>query len=342
MQFRYTNPITSDPILSLRDHQILKVGDLWYMTGTSQPIWSGPNPGVKLLVSRDLLQWEIRCWLIDASSLPLNCLYNGRFWAPEIHQAHGRFYLTVNSGYEGPQLGVKRMDGHNIHLFVSDQIDGEYRKIGGALGEGFKNDATLFTDDNGRSYIYCSGGGLWQAEIDLRKGSLIGRAFEKICSPKDAGLPDWMIGGIEGPFVIKRDELYHMFFSAWTRGYETGVMTAPTPLGPWKIRSNSPIFGTRKRAYREAQMKRDGYDHLVFDDTKDPFVEVGHGAVFQGPDGKDWYCCHYFLKGDKPIPDSPILEYEDTLPQLGFEPLHYSNGLFSIQGPTWTEQVVNW
>jgi hypothetical protein len=42
--FRYTNPITSDPAISMRDHQILKVGDIWYMTGTAAPYWKGPNP----------------------------------------------------------------------------------------------------------------------------------------------------------------------------------------------------------------------------------------------------------------------------------------------------------
>jgi xylan 1,4-beta-xylosidase len=37
-------------------------------------------------------------WLIDASKLPPDCPYNGRFWAPEIHFIKNKYYLTINSG----------------------------------------------------------------------------------------------------------------------------------------------------------------------------------------------------------------------------------------------------
>jgi beta-xylosidase len=56
-EIRYTNPITHDRAMGMRDHQILKVGDVWYMTGTSAPYWKGPNPGVRLFSSRNLLNW---------------------------------------------------------------------------------------------------------------------------------------------------------------------------------------------------------------------------------------------------------------------------------------------
>jgi xylan 1,4-beta-xylosidase len=68
--FRYTNPLTSDPAMSMRDHQILKVGDAWYLTGTSAPYWKGFNPGVRLFKSSDLLNWTFVDWLVDASKLP--------------------------------------------------------------------------------------------------------------------------------------------------------------------------------------------------------------------------------------------------------------------------------
>ena len=48
-EFRYTNPITRDTAISMRDHFIIKVGNKWYCTGTSNPVWTGLNPGVRLL-----------------------------------------------------------------------------------------------------------------------------------------------------------------------------------------------------------------------------------------------------------------------------------------------------
>ncbi len=83
--FRYTNPVTRDTSISMRDHCIIKVENKWYCTGTSNPVWTGHNPGVRLLVSDDLIHWQHHSWLIDAAKLPEDCPYNGRFWAPEIH-----------------------------------------------------------------------------------------------------------------------------------------------------------------------------------------------------------------------------------------------------------------
>ena len=54
--FRYTNPITRDTAISMRDHYIIRVNNKWYCTGTSNPVWTGPNPGVRLLVSDDLME----------------------------------------------------------------------------------------------------------------------------------------------------------------------------------------------------------------------------------------------------------------------------------------------
>ncbi|MBP7508770.1 MAG: family 43 glycosylhydrolase, partial [Prolixibacteraceae bacterium] len=96
--FKYTNPITRDTSISMRDHCIIKVGDKWYCTGTSNPVWTGPNPGVRLLVSDDCINCKQHSWLIDASKLPADCPYNGRFWAPEIHFIQNKYWLTVNSG----------------------------------------------------------------------------------------------------------------------------------------------------------------------------------------------------------------------------------------------------
>lgn len=126
--FCYTNPITRDTSLSMRDYCIIKVKNKWYCTGTSHPVWTGPNPGVRLLVSEDLIHWQHHSWIIDAKKLPPDCPYNGRFWAPEIHFIKNRFWLTVNSGKVTPE-DPKGMSTHSIWLFVADSITGPYRLV---------------------------------------------------------------------------------------------------------------------------------------------------------------------------------------------------------------------
>ena len=186
---------------------------------------------------------------------------------------------------------------------------------------------------------------MWQAPIDLLSGGKLADDagdLEEIMGPRDPGNPEWMIGGIEGPFVLKRDGAYWMFFlrldarlrdwrAAWAHTFGSMGANAQQP----------PILGTRKRRYREKQMEEGGYSHLRFADTDDPFVEVGHCAVFEGPDGADWLCCHYFLEGRKPIEGS-IPEYRDTAPQLGIEPIRLHAGEWHVDGPTWTQRRIAW
>jgi xylan 1,4-beta-xylosidase len=71
---------------------------------------------------------------------------------------------------------------------------------------------------------------------------------------------------IEGPFVIKRDDTYFMFFSTWTCGNEAGLLKSKSPLGPWELASRESIFGTRKKGYRSELAISEGYTDLKFQD----------------------------------------------------------------------------
>jgi xylan 1,4-beta-xylosidase len=338
--FRYTNPVTRDTSISMRDHYIIKVGNQWFCTGTSNPVWTGHNPGVRLLVSDDLVNWKQHSWIIDAGRLPADCPYNGRFWAPEIHYIQNKYWLTVNSGQVTDE-DPKGMKTHSIWLFVSDSVTGPYKLVNGPLTNQYNNDATLFEDEDGQTYIYCSGGGLFQAKIDLPSGTITG-SIEKFLDKREPGYPEWMAGGIEGPFVIKKEGTYFMFFSTWTRGYEVGLLKSGSPLGPWELVSREPIFGTRKKGYRPELAISGGYADLKFQDSEDPYCETGHNALFEGPDGKLWSSCHYLMYEKRPYPYCSELRSWEKTPQMGIEPVSYQNGVFSISGPTWTEQVVEY
>lgn len=334
--FRYTNPITRDSTLSMRDHCIIKVGEKWYCTGTSNPVWEGHNPGVRLLVSDDLIHWKMHSWLIDAGKLPADCPYDGRFWAPEIHFIKGKYWLTVNSGKVTAE-DPKGMKTHSVWLFTADQVTGPFKLVNGPLTPQYNNDATLFEDEDGQTYLYCSGNGLFQAKIDLKTGKLT-TPIEKFLDKLQPGYPDWITGGIEGPFVIKRDGTYFMFFSTWTRGYEVGLLKSKSPLGPWELALPEPIFGTKKREHRP-ELK---FSKIKFQDSEDPYCETGHNALFIGPDGQLWSSCHYLMYEKRPYPYSQTFESWELSPQMGIEPVTYKNGMFYISGPTWTEQTIEY
>jgi beta-xylosidase len=233
------------------------------------------------------------------------------------------------------------MNTHSIWLFSSDSITGPYKLVNGPLTPQYNNDATLFLDDDGQTYLYCSGNGLFQAKIDLPSGKVIGNV-QKFLDKKTPGNPEWMIGGIEGPCVVKRDNTYFMFFSSWTRGYEVGLLKSNSPLGPWVLASHEPIFGTRKKGYRPELAIQGGYANLKFQDSEDPYCETGHNSLFVGPDGKLWSSCHYLMYEKRPYPYCSALEDWEKTPQMGIEPVFYEDGMFYINKPTWTEQCIEY
>ena len=66
------------------------------------------------------------------------------------------------------------MSTHSIWLFSADEVTGPYKLVNGPLTPQYNNDATLYEDEDGQTYLYCSGNGLFQAKIDLPSGKLVG------------------------------------------------------------------------------------------------------------------------------------------------------------------------
>ena len=87
------NPIKLPGNEPIRDPMILPFNGRYYMVGTCAPFWEGANPGVKLWVSDDLINWKFVKLLIDASKIDDGKPYKDRFWAPEIFHHKNKFYL---------------------------------------------------------------------------------------------------------------------------------------------------------------------------------------------------------------------------------------------------------
>lgn len=314
--FRYCNPIRSEAIGPIRDPQIMKVGNTYYLTGTTHPFWPGTTcPGIKLWSSKDLLNWKFETFLVERSKLPEDVWYRDRFWASEIHQKNGRFWLTFNCRNESEKYPHK----HSCGLAVADKITGPYKVITHDKPLIRGNDMSLFTDDDGRSYAYWKWH--WMQQIDLENAGLIGER-RPIFTHKRTG---WEKVGVEGMFVIKRAGVYYMFYSSWTRGYEVGYMTADHPLGPWTPYEGNPIYG----AQDPDRCKEEGVEFTG--DTNSPYYGVGHCTIFTGPDGRDWICAHHHMKG---------CGHKGSDIHLGFDPIWFENGVIKTNGPTYTEQVI--
>ncbi len=73
LPFTYANPHLDVEPGIVRDPFIVKLGETYYLTGTLRPIWAGPNPGVPLWSSPDLL---IRIMQFNGKDSPERLAYD--------------------------------------------------------------------------------------------------------------------------------------------------------------------------------------------------------------------------------------------------------------------------
>lgn len=91
----------------------------YYMFGTTDPnCWHGPGQGFDCYKSDDLTEWE---GPIAAFRPKSDFWGKENFWAPEVHQYEGRFYLFAT--FKAPQRY------RATHILVADQVTGPYEPL---------------------------------------------------------------------------------------------------------------------------------------------------------------------------------------------------------------------
>lgn len=348
--FTYQNPISNGiDENGLRDCQVLRDGDWWYLTGTSYPHWSRQetdghlNKGVVLYKSKDMLKWQFVDYIVKRSAI--DKWYHRRFWAPEIHKIGEKYYALFNC--RNDSLGFV---GQHPGYAVADNIEGPYTVVTDDKPLCNGNDLTFFEDDDGKVWAFWNQGrkfGIGFAQINLETATFLTEPQSAIQPgkvdyahnadgsivqtpgydgrPKDkvAKYHSWDAIGIEGAYVIKNEGTYYLFYSSWTRGYEIGYATAPKINGPWTKHSNNPFYG----AMNKNTCEKNGFEWSG--DENNPFTQVGHNEIFKGPDGRFWLSCHGIG--------------EDGIPKLVIDPIGFDEaGNVYSNGPTYTKQVLAW
>jgi xylan 1,4-beta-xylosidase len=132
----YTNPLFYD---EFSDPDIIRVGDFFYLAGTTMH----SMPGLVVLRSRDLVNWEWQSYAFDRLDLgPEFDLENGQeaygqgIWAPCFRYHDGRFYIFSN------------VNRHDLQVFTATDPAGpwEHRHLPGI------HDLSVLFDDDGRVF----------------------------------------------------------------------------------------------------------------------------------------------------------------------------------------------
>ena len=99
----YSNPLFYE---EFEDPDVIRVGEDYYLAGTTMHM----NPGVMVMHSKDLVNWELASYCIDrldlgpAFRLEGGTIYGQGIWAPCIRYHDGMFYVFSNVNRVGTQV----------------------------------------------------------------------------------------------------------------------------------------------------------------------------------------------------------------------------------------------
>ncbi|MEV5437612.1 family 43 glycosylhydrolase [Streptomyces sp. NPDC052682] len=271
------------------DPNIVRFGDTFYLYPTTDGFegWSGTR--FKAYSSKDLVHWKDHGVILDLG--PDVSWADSRAWAPTIAEKDGRYYFYFCADA-------------NIGVAVSDSPTGPFKD---ALGKpllkagafpGQMIDPAVFTDDDGRSYLYWGNGHAYVAPLNADMTSL-----------DTSQVKDITPGGYnEGSFVIKRDGTYYFMWSendTRDENYRVAYATGPSPTGPW----------TKRGVILEKDLALG---------IKGP----GHHSVVHVPHTDDWYIAYHRFA----LPGGDGTHRETTVDRLEFGP----DGLIRTVVPTLT------
>ena len=257
----YQNPVLAG---DYPDPSVIRVGDEYWATATTSE-WA---PLFPLLRSRDLVNWEHVGNIFERR--PDWAV--GNFWAPELFEHKGKFYVYY--------VGRKRGGPLSLAVATADKPTGPWRDHGPLIGQDAGSiDAFPVVDTDGTRYLIWKEDGnsrkqptpLWIQKLSDDGLKLVGEMKELFRNDKE-----WENNLVEGPAVIRRGDYWYLFYAAnaccgRACSYGQGVARAKNLLGPWEKYANNPIV-------------------LGNDKWKCP----GHGTLVRDKTGRDWFLYHAY------------------------------------------------
>ncbi|WP_328772527.1 family 43 glycosylhydrolase [Streptomyces sp. NBC_00286] len=236
-------------------------GRYWiYPTTDGFPGWSGTK--FKAFSSKDLVHWKDHGEILDLG--PDVSWADKNAWAPAIAERNGKYYFYFCAEQ---QIGVAVADSPAGPF--KDALGKPLVAKGGQL-QGQMIDPSVYTDDDGKSYLYWGNGRGYVVPLNDDMVSFDATKVKDIT-------PD---NFREGAFVIKRKGTYYYMWSeddTRSENYHVAYATGPSPLGPWTkkgtILSKRPEYG----------IKATGHHSVVRTPGTDNWYMVYHRFALNGP-----------------------------------------------------------
>lgn len=263
--------------IQIRDPFIVPMADegLYYMFGTTDKnCWLPPGSGFDCYKSRDLEEWE---GPIEAFRPAEDFWATKNYWAPEVHEFNGRFYMFATFKAERRYRGTQ--------ILVSDSIEGPYEPLtdGPVTPRNWEClDGTLYVDEKENPWIvFCHewtqvhNGSVCAMPLSMDLKEAVGKPqflFDATEAAWVHQLKDWAVDGdgerhrmpayvTDGPYMHRMEsgQLVMLWSSMGESGYAMGFARSESGTidGPW-TQEDTPLW------------KKDG----------------GHGMLFRTFDGR--------------------------------------------------------
>ncbi len=257
----YSNPVLAG---DYPDPSVIRVGGEYWATATTSE-WA---PLFPLLRSTDLVNWEHAGNVFERR--PDWAV--GNFWAPEIFEHRGKFFVYY--------VGRKKGGPLSLAVATADKPLGPWKDHGPLIGQDAGSiDAVPIVNTNGDLYLMWKEDGnsrkqptpLWIQKLSDDGTKLVGEM--KAILRNDT---DWERNLVEGPYMKRHGTNWYLFYSGagccgHDCSYALGVARAPDLLGPWEKCPKNPLLaGT--------------------DQWKCP----GHGSIVTDQSGRDWLLYHAY------------------------------------------------
>jgi arabinan endo-1,5-alpha-L-arabinosidase len=309
----YQNPVYPG---YFADPFALKTGETYYAYGTG-PV--GPDGRqFPVLRSSDLIHWEP----LGGALEPLTNPPGVNYWAPEVAEKDGRFYLFYSASTSQSD------EHHRLRVAIADDPAGPFRDTGRLLIPqlGFTIDASPYHDPkSGNWYLYFAtdyetdephGTGLSVVQLNddllgavtepkpVVRASAPWQIYEKNRNYKGRVWPAWNC--VEGPSVLYHEGKYYCLYSggAWYgENYGVGFAVADHPLGPWhdEFAAQGPS---------------------VLKGIPGQVVGPGHNSAVLGPDGKTLFMVYH------------AWDANHTARRMCIDPIRWTDHGPKVEGPS--------
>ncbi|MDI9477368.1 MAG: glycoside hydrolase 43 family protein [Bacillota bacterium] len=190
------------------DPSVIRVGDTYYMTSTTMHV----NPGVPIMKSKDLVNWEIVNYVYNVlGDDERQRLINGQneygkgSWASSLRYHNGVFYVVFSSQTAGKTF-----------IFQTPDLEkGPWEKY----TIDFTHDMSLLFDDDGRVYLVYGGGDIRLLELTEDARAIKEDGLNQVIIPDSSAIagPDIALPA-EGAHIHKINGKYYIFLITWPRG----------------------------------------------------------------------------------------------------------------------------